>query len=97
MTRSFLFHSRIKVHNDASFSKLFRNHCGHYAAVAASEFSPAFMVFENVSPTIARIFPLRPLRLCALARMSLLIQAVVLAKAQRRKGRKVAPLNSQRS
>src|SRR5262245_8954254 len=28
------------------------------------------------------------LRLCALARMSLLIQAVVLAKAQRRKGRK---------
>jgi len=29
-----------------------------------------------------------PLRLCAFARMSLLIQVVVLAKAQRRKGRK---------
>src|SRR5262247_4000431 len=42
-----------------------------------------------------------PLRLCALARMSLLIQAVVLAKAQRRKGRKgkilaMVGLNSQR-
>src|SRR5215510_3699756 len=41
------------------------------------------------------------LRLCALARMSLLIQAVVLAKAQRRKGRKgkilaMVVLNSQR-
>src|SRR5499426_4679313 len=41
------------------------------------------------------------LRLCALARMSLLIQAVVLAKAQRRKGRKgtipaMVGLNSQR-
>src|SRR5262245_6464137 len=42
-----------------------------------------------------------PLRLCAFARMSLLIQAVVLAKAQRRKGRKgkimaMVGLNSQR-
>ena len=42
-----------------------------------------------------------PLRLCALARMSLLIQAMVLAKAQRRKGRKgkilaMVELNSQR-
>src|SRR5262245_24142745 len=42
-----------------------------------------------------------PWRLCALARMSLLIQAVVLAKAQRRKGRKgkilaMVGLNSQR-
>src|SRR5262245_18926815 len=41
------------------------------------------------------------LRLCALARMSLLIQAVVLAKAQRRKGRKgkilvMVGLNTQR-
>jgi hypothetical protein len=41
------------------------------------------------------------LLLCALARMSLLIQAVVLAKAQRRKGRKgkilaMVGLNSQR-
>src|SRR5215470_9887983 len=42
-----------------------------------------------------------PLLLCALARMSLLIQTVVLAKAQRRKGRKgkilaMVGLNSQR-
>src|SRR5262252_5058849 len=41
------------------------------------------------------------LRLCALARISLLIQSVVLAKAQRRKGRKgkilaMVVLNSQR-
>src|SRR5215475_2567612 len=42
-----------------------------------------------------------PLRLCALARMSLLIQAAGLAKAQRRNGRKgkilaMVGLNSQR-
>ena len=46
-------------------------------------------------PGLAPQNPLAPgelngatLRLCALARMSLLIQSVVLAKAQRRKGRK---------
>jgi len=48
---------------------------------------------SDISPTT--------LRLCALARMSLLIQAMVLAKAQRRKGRKgkilaMVGLNSQR-
>ena len=47
----------------------------------------------ELNTIIARIFPLRPLRLCAFARTTDWMRRLILAKAPRRK---VAPFNSQR-